>query len=101
MAMRTHSPLVLDVHDVLDHPGSRHAIEFDAHVPELRSGLVDVPEDVHLDLVLEALDGGVLVRGELSGTSTGQCRRCLKPVAQPFRVEGSELYRPPTDVVAT
>ena len=96
--MRTASPLVLDVHELLDHPGSRREIEFDAAIPDLRSGLADVLGDVHLDLVLEALDGGVLVRSELSGTSTGQCRRCLNPVSQPFDVEGSELYRPATDV---
>ncbi len=106
--MRTHSdrgtppdpraPLVLDVHELLEVPGSRRAIEFDAPVPDLRAGLAEVVGDVHLDLVLEALDGGVLVRGELSGESTGQCRRCLKPIAQPFEVESSEVYRPPTDV---
>lgn len=96
--MRTPSPLVLDVHELLEQPGSRREIEFDAPVPELRAGLAEVAGDVHLDLVLEALDGGVLVRGELTGTSTGQCRRCLKPVEQSFGVEGSELYRPPSDV---
>jgi uncharacterized protein len=96
--MQNARPTDLDVEGLLDQPGSRGAIEFDAVVPELRAGLAEVAGDVHLDLVLEALDGGVLVRGELSGESMGQCRRCLKPVAQPFSVQGSEIYRPPTDV---
>ena len=96
--MRTHSPLVLDVHELLEAPGSRREIAFDAFVPELKAGLAEVPGEVHLDLVLDELDGGVLVRSTLSGSSIGQCRRCLAPVSQPFSLEGSELFRPPTDV---
>ena len=96
--MRTPSPLVLDVHELLEEPGSRRSIVFDAPVPELRAGLVEVQSDVHLDLVLDELDGGVLVRSTLSGEVIGQCRRCLTPVGQTFALEGSELFRPPTDV---
>ena len=96
--MRTHSPLVLDVHELLEHPGVRRPIAFDAPVPDLVAGLVRVQDDVHLDLTLEAIDGGVLVRGRFSGEIAGQCRRCLKDVAQPLDLEGSELYRPPSDV---
>ena len=96
--MCTQSPLVLDVHELLEEPGSRRAIAFDAPVPELRAGLVEVQSDVHLDLVLDELDGGVLVRSKLSGEVNGQCRRCLTPVGQPFALEGSELFRPATDV---
>lgn len=96
--MRTHSPLVLDVKELLEHPGVRRPIAFDALVPELGAGLVQVPDDVHLDLTLEAIDGGVLVRGRFSGSAKGECRRCLKPVGVPFDLEGAELYRPPSDV---
>ena len=96
--MRTHSPLVLDVKELLEHPGVRRSIAFDAPVPELGAGLVQVPGDVHFDLTLEAIDGGVLVRGRFSGEAAGECRRCLKPVTQRFDLEGAELYRPPSDV---
>lgn len=96
--MRTHSPLILDVHELLEAPGILHPIVFDAPVPELAAGLVVVPGDVHFDLTLEAIDGGVLVRGAFSGDAAGQCRRCLKPLTQSFDLQGSELYRPPTDV---
>ena len=40
----------------------------------------------------------MLVRSKLSGEVNGQCRRCLTPVGQPFALEGSELFRPATDV---
>ena len=54
--------------------------------------------DLAIDLVLEAIEGGVLVRGEMSGAYTGSCRRCLKPVSGTFDVKGSEIYRPETEV---
>ena len=96
--MRTTSPLVLDVRELLEHPGTQRRIEFDAPVPDLGSGLSSVPGDVHFDLTLEAIDGGVLVRGDLSGSYTSECRRCLKEVSQAFKLSGRELYRPATDV---
>lgn len=96
--MRTHSPLVLDVRELLEHPGSPRQIAFDALVEDLSSGLSKVDGDVHFDLTLEAIDGGVLVRGKMSGEFEAECRRCVKPVRQPFSFSSSELYRPPADV---
>jgi DUF177 domain-containing protein len=96
--MRTTSPLVLDVRELLEAPGSPRSITFDAPVPELRTGLVDVPREVHLELTLQVLDGGVIVHGRFSGESTCECRRCLKPVMVPFSLEASQVYRPAGDV---
>ena len=96
--MRTDSPLVLDVHEALNHPGTQRHIAFDAVVPELKVGLEEATGALHLDLTIEAIDGGVLARGTFSGDAAGECSRCLKPVTEHFSVEGAELYRPPTDV---
>jgi uncharacterized protein len=96
--VRTEAPLVLDVHELLESPGVQRTIAFTAPVPDITSGLVSVRGDVDFDLTLEAIDGGVLVRGVLVGEMTAECRRCLEPMADRFRVEGAELYRPPTDV---
>jgi uncharacterized protein len=96
--VRTHSPLVLDVRELLEHPGSQRPIAFDAPGPAVRSGMSEVAGDIHLDLVLEAIDGGVLVRGDISGEYSAECRRCLNPVRRPFTFSGRELYRPPADV---
>ena len=57
-----------------------------------------MPGDVHFDLSLEAIDGGVLVRGAMSGSYAAECSRCLEPVTQPFDFTGAELYRPAGDV---
>ncbi len=91
-------PLVVDVRKVLEHPGTRRPLKLDAPVPGLASGLSQVEGDIHLDLVMEALDGGVLVQGEMSGTYLAQCRRCVKDVRQDFSFTGSEVYRPAADV---
>lgn len=95
--MRTHSPLVIDVRELLEHPGVRKPLVFEAPVPDLKTGLATVSGPVSFELVLEAIDGGLLVQGRLGGTYTAQCRRCLKPLEADFRVEGAEIYRPKSD----
>ncbi len=96
--MRTHSALVLDVREPLEHPGVRRPIAFLAPIADLGTGLVRVEGDIAFDLTVEAIEGGVLVRGTMSGHYGGECRRCLKPVRRSFGFKGSEVYRPPGDV---
>lgn len=96
--MRTHSPLVLDVRELLEHPGAPRSIAFEASVPDLGTDLARVDGDVRFEITLEPIEGGVLVRGALSGTYTGECRRCLEGFSRSFSFEGSELYRPVGDV---
>ena len=56
--MRTNSPLVVDVHEVLENPGTRRPLSLQARVEGLDVGLVGVPDDIRLDLILEAMDAG-------------------------------------------
>lgn len=92
------SPLRIDVRELLEHPGTVRRVAFDAHVPDLRSGLSEVTSDVHFELALSYIDGGVIVRGEMSGEVTAECRRCAGTISAPFAFSGSELYRPAGDV---
>jgi uncharacterized protein len=96
--MRTHSPLVLNVVELLENPGIRREVHFEAPAGGLGFGLVTVPGDLRFDLVGEAIDGGVLIQGTIGGHSSGTCRRCLQPVDRDFEFQASELYRPPTEV---
>lgn len=96
--MRTHSPLVVDVHEVLENPGARRPLWLQARVEGLDVGLVGVPDDLRLDLILEAMDAGVLVQGSVSGTFAGSCGRCLTDITRPFNVRVAEVYRPPSEV---
>lgn len=96
--MRTHSSLVVDVHEVLENPGTRRPLSLQARVEGLDVGLVGVPDDLRLDLILEAMDAGVLVQGSVAGAFVGSCRRCLAEIVKPFRVDVAEVYRPPGEV---
>ncbi len=49
--------------------------------------------EIELDLVLEAVSGGVLVRGPLRATARGTCARCLTPTREEWEVDVVELHR--------
>jgi len=77
-------------------PGEFRDEKRTASAPEgLGSGLVLVPAggDVELDLRFEAVSEGVLVTGSAIAPMTGECARCLDPVAATVEVSFQELYR--------
>jgi uncharacterized protein len=96
--VRTHSPLVVDVQELLEAPGSRRALSLSARVEGLEAGLLRVRDALDLELVLEAIDGGILVQGSVAGRYAGSCGRCLEPITPPFEVQVAEVYRPPGGV---
>jgi len=49
--------------------------------------------EIELDLVLEAVSGGILVRGPLRATARGTCARCLAATTDAWEVEVTELHR--------
>jgi uncharacterized protein len=62
---------------------------------DLRLELVRVPvdADVRLDLRFEAVTAGVLVTGTATAPVTGECARCLAPLASSVTASLTELYR--------
>jgi uncharacterized protein len=96
--MRTHSQLVIDVFELIETPGSRKPLTFASDVPGLDAGLSHAGPELDFDLVAEAIDGGVWVKGDVSGRYRAECRRCLAPVDRPFSFKAAELYRPTTEV---
>ncbi len=56
---------------------------------------LDAPID--LDLVLESVSGGVLVRGSLRTSAVSTCARCLTPTALRLAVDLTELHRAAAD----
>lgn len=83
---------------LLETPGVRRSVVLEARVPDLEAGLVGVRDEMRFDLVLEAIDGGILVQGDVKGSFTGSCRRCLGPLDLPFEVRVAEVYRPAGEV---
>jgi uncharacterized protein len=77
-------------------PGEFRDEQRTAAAPDgLGSGLVLVPAgaDVALDLRFEAVSEGVLVTGSAVAPLTGECARCLEPLASTIEVSFQELYR--------
>ena len=94
------SPYVVNVRDLVRHPGERRERRVDLVVPDhFGEGMVAVQEGepLGIDLVLESLHEGVLASGSLTTKARGECARCLRPVVLPVRVEFAELFAYPAD----
>ncbi len=61
---------------------------------DLRTGMAGIREgaDLHLDVTLESVTEGVLVTAEVTAQLTGECARCLEPLAQAIEVRCRELF---------
>jgi len=89
-------PLVFDLRSLSRQAGSSRSETRVAPAPaDLRLELASVPEgsDVELDLRFDAVSEGVLVTGTATAPVTGECARCLGPVASTVTVSFMELYR--------
>src|ERR1700735_4056822 len=87
---------VFDMRPLGRQPGSVRDETRTAHAPDgLGSGLALVPAgaEVALDLRFEAVAEGVLVTGSAVAPLSGECARCLDPLATTIEVSFQELYR--------
>jgi uncharacterized protein len=87
---------VIDVRDLIGHPGSSREVHLSEQIPGLGMQLATVPEErpVAGDLLLESVVEGILVSGPLRGAMVLTCARCLKPFEAAFRVDVRELFSP-------
>jgi len=91
----TKTPWTLSVYDLLHRPGEMREHATEVVVPErLGEGQVAVQAGAVLDLDvrLEGLHEGILVSATVSGTATGECSRCLKPISLPVEVDFAEVF---------
>ena len=94
--VRGSGDFVFDMRALGKRPGEFRDERRTAHAPDgLGSGLVLVPSsaDVALDLRFEAVSEGVLVTGSAVAPITGECARCLEPLAAAIEASFQELYR--------
>ena len=92
------NPLVIDTRELGRRPGSMRKVRRAAPAPEqLGMDMIRVPvgADLDLDLRLESVMEGVLVSGLVAAPLSGECGRCLEPVASSIEVELQELYAYP------
>jgi uncharacterized protein len=86
------SDLRIDVADLLRHPGARRALRRSAVVDGLGTPTARVVGPGELDLLLERVSEGIVVRGSLSARFEAECGVCLREVADDVDVSVSELY---------
>lgn len=103
------SPWVIDTRDVGRRAGSMRAYERTIPAPDEAHGVLGLPgvisaepgSDVELDVRVESVVEGVLVTGTVSMEVTGECSRCLDPIAQDVTVDITELYAYPDSATDT
>lgn len=89
------SPFVVNVATIVRKPGTMRELELDVTLPDrIGEGLIyfDKGAEVELDARLEALHDGILATVDARGTLSGQCSRCLTPLAEPWEGHFAELY---------
>jgi uncharacterized protein len=94
--VRGSGDFVFDMRALGHRPGEFRDEKRTATAPDgIGSGLVLVPAgaDVALDLRFEAVSEGVLVTGSAVAPLSGECARCLDPLARSIEVSFQELYR--------
>jgi uncharacterized protein len=92
--MSTSTGLRVLVADLVKRPGSTRSLQIVEHLGTLVVGEAELDDDgrVALDLQLERITEGIVVRGTLGATWSGLCARCLGPVAGSLEVAVDELY---------
>jgi uncharacterized protein len=78
----------------LRHPGNARPVTTAVTLAGLGNGAAEVAAGtpVDLDLELERIAEGIVVRGELATTWTAPCSRCLEPVTGDVAVHVDELF---------
>ena len=82
----------IDVADLLSHPGSRRHLDLTEPVEALGATAARVVDPVTLDLDLDHISEGIVVRGAVRATWRGECSRCLQDLAQPLELHVDELF---------
>ena len=88
-------PLVVDTTKLPRQPGATRALKRVVPAPaDLGLELISVPvgSDLELDLTLTSVSEGVYVSGNVRGSLTGECGRCLEEISQSFDVPIAELF---------
>ena len=94
--MATPSPFRIPVADLLRRSGSSRALQLEAPIAGLAGPGAEISADVPiaLDLTLERVSEGIVVRGTVRAHWNAACSRCLAPVSGEIAVHVDELFEP-------
>jgi uncharacterized protein len=88
------SGLRIDVADLLSHPGARREVALSAELPDLAGSAARVVGPIHLDLGLERIPEGIVVRGTLRAHWRADCSICLRELDREIVLHADELFEP-------
>jgi len=88
--------LRIDVADLLTHRASRRGVHLETPLDSLAGSAARVPDDepVVLDLVLERVSDGIVVRGTVRAVWRGTCGVCLTDLEHALTPQVGELFEP-------
>ena len=92
----TSTTLRIPLAAALRHPGNARPVVSEVELAGLAGVAAEIPPSapVDVDLVLERVPEGIVVRGTLSADWTAACSRCLEPVDGRVSVHVDELFEP-------
>jgi len=90
----TSTTLRIPLAAALRHPGNSRPVTATVNLAGLGGSAAEVPasEPVDVDLLLERVPEGIVVRGALRAPWTAACSRCLEPVTGEVAVHVDELF---------
>ena len=90
----TSTTLRIPLAAALRHPGNSRPVTTAVGLAGLGGGAAEIPssQPVDVDLLLERVPEGIVVRGTLGAAWTAACSRCLEPIAGDVAVHVDELF---------
>jgi len=89
------APLAIGVSELLRRPGTQREFVVAAELEGVQISSAAVPSGAEIDgrFVIEAMsDHAVSVKGQVTAPWTGECRRCLRPVAGVLAARVEEIF---------
>jgi uncharacterized protein len=88
------SGLRIDVADLLSHPGARREVVLETELSDLAGSAARVVGPIHLDMGLERIPEGIVVRGTLRAHWRADCSICLRELDREIVLHADELFEP-------
>jgi uncharacterized protein len=92
--VKTSGSLTIGVADLLRRPGNHREEHLEAVLGGLAVVGSQVPEGARteIDVRLESVNEGIVLKGVVQAPWTGECRRCLRPIESTLRADVYEVF---------
>ncbi len=86
--------LRIDVADLLSHPGARRHVVLEDELDDLTGTSARVVGPVVVDVSLDRISEGIVVRGTVSARWRAECSNCLREIERDVVLGADELFEP-------